>query len=263
MLAKKDLHMPYLLSRLIKQIAIILLLLLILISYHHAHADDPAPSPQIILVGIMGNQAIITINNGTPRTLSPGQTYQGIKLISVQGNQATVAITNTQGTTTQTTLRIGAAPITLEYTQTAPRSPTNTAQQTQQTPPAQTAQREGMIVLERSRNGHFYTDATINQQNIHFIVDTGADTITLSGDDAKRLRINYQNATPIQVQTANGINVAYSVKLASITIQGITIRNIRADVMPSMSGINLLGQNYLHLFHVETKNNTMTLKPRR
>lgn len=256
--------MLYLLSRLIKQIAIISLLLLLLIS-HHAHADEPPSPPQIILVGIMGNQAIITINNGTPRTLSPGQAYQGIKLINVQGNQATVAITNAQGTTSQTTLRIGAAPITLEYAQTAPpprRAPPSASPTTQTSPP-QSAQHEGMIVLERARNGHFYTNATINQQNIHFIVDTGADTITLSGDDAKRLRINYQNGTPVQVQTANGINVAYSVKLASITIQGITIRNIRADIMPSMSGINLLGQNYLHLFHVETKNNTMTLKPRR
>lgn len=40
-------------------------------------------------------------------------------------------------------------------------------------------------VVERAASGHFLAVAEVNQQPIRFIVDTGADTVALTLDDAR------------------------------------------------------------------------------
>src|SRR4029079_19323541 len=43
--------------------------------------------------------------------------------------------------------------------------------------------------LERSESGHFYTYAKVNGELVPFVVDTGADVVALTVDDAERLGI--------------------------------------------------------------------------
>src|ERR1700753_3210979 len=44
-----------------------------------------------------------------------------------------------------------------------------------------------------SSNGHYYVNALMNGRSINFIADTGASSIFLTGDDARRIGLDIQN----------------------------------------------------------------------
>lgn len=244
------------------------------------YADTPSNTPQkILLVGIMGNQAIITINNGTPRTLAPGQTYQGIKLINIHDNQATITITNTEGTTTQTTLRIGSAPITLDYAQPAPQttsttthsSPsriTETSQNTTTDTPSANVRRVCTtplsLTLQSGRTGTFIADGYINGKKISFIIDTGATYVSISEEDAQRLGIqDYRRPNnAISMRTANGTTESYKVRLNSIQLGDLEARNIEAVIGGNTGGFVLLGNAFLRHFNLKMSSEQLTITER-
>lgn len=243
-----------------------------------SHADTLPSTPQILLVGVMGNQAIITINNGSPRTLAPGQAYQNIKLISVQGNQATVAITNTEGTTTRTTLRIGAAPISLEYTQPAPQNTpttTRTAPSRATQAPQNTADTTSANVrrvcttphslnIQSGRTGVFVADGYINGKKVSFIIDTGATYVSISEEDAQRLNIQdyRRSSNTISMRTANGTTESYKVRLNSIHLGDLEARNIEAVIGGDTGGFVLLGNAFLRHFNLKMTREQLTITER-
>src|SRR4051794_31279027 len=45
--------------------------------------------------------------------------------------------------------------------------------------------------LERMPNGHFYANAAVNGQPVRVVVDTGATTVALTVDDARRIGVPF------------------------------------------------------------------------
>lgn len=240
-----------------KQLTIIFVALFSFALAYKAYADNPPNHPQIILSGVMGNQAIITINGSAPRTLTPGQSYQGIKLISAQGNQATVAITDAQGNTTQTTLRIGAAPISLDY---ARPSPDTSGQPTS----THTVCRPQSTTIHVNQGRMFMAKGYINNHVVDFLIDTGATFISLSENDAKRLGIrNYRNPSNlIMMRTANGESSAYRATLSSVKLGSLVVHNVQAVIGGDQGNIILLGNSFLNHFDLKMTPDTLTLTER-
>lgn len=246
------------LPRLYKQLVIIFLALYSFAFTYTSYADNPSNRPQIILSGVMGNQAIITINGTTPRTLTPGQSYQGVKLISVQGNQATVAITDSQGNTTQTTLRIGSAPISLDYA--APSPDTSSRPTTTHT----TVCRPQSTTIRVNQGRMFMAKGYINNHVVDFLVDTGATFVSLSETDAKRLGIrNYRNPNNLIImRTANGESSAYRFTLPSVKLGSLVVNNVQAVIGGDQGDIILLGNSFLNHFDLKMTPDTLTLTER-
>ena len=113
----------------------------------------------------------------------------------------------------------------------------------------------GEVVLRRAADGHFYADVEINGQTIRMLVDTGATTIALSADDARRAGIDVDRLDFIfTVSTANGEATAAEVKLDAVSVGPIARRNVRAMVTRGLSG-SLLGMSFfnsLSTFAIET-----------
>src|SRR5581483_9252952 len=74
------------------------------------------------------------------------------------------------------------------------------------------AQGEGAIVrgggelrIKKAYDGHFWVDGRLNGAKVHFLIDSGATTTSISLDTARRVHIEPDDAFPVMVQTANGV----------------------------------------------------------
>lgn len=87
------------------------------------------------------------------------------------------------------------------------------------------------VTLWADRDGFFHADGKINGQPVRFLVDTGANTIALSSEEADRLKIDYEKGKPGFASTAAGIAPVKMVKLRQITVGGITAYDLEAGII--------------------------------
>jgi aspartyl protease family protein len=119
------------------------------------------------------------------------------------------------------------------------------------------------VTIARDSRGHFQTDARIAGQHIEFMVDTGASVIALTETDAARIGVHPgpgdYRAT---VTTANGRVNAAPVRLASVDVGGLVVRDVDAMVLPDGAlSENLLGLSFLsRLKRFELANGQMVLQ---
>ena len=103
------------------------------------------------------------------------------------------------------------------------------------------------VIIHRGMSGHYQAPVDVNGQSTSMLVDTGASTVVLSFDDARRIGLEPQNlAYTISVQTANGRAVAAPVRIEEISIGPIVRRNVRAMVTEDgRLEQSLLGMSFL------------------
>lgn len=116
-------------------------------------------------------------------------------------------------------------------------------------------------VLERSPGGHFYVDGEVNGELVHFLVDTGASSVALTVDDAKRLGIPFSPSEFTVVGNgASGAVRGKIVTLDNVSVDGKEARKIPAAILEGLD-ISLLGQAYLtRLSSVEMSKDKMILQ---
>lgn len=117
------------------------------------------------------------------------------------------------------------------------------------------------IRLERSYDGHFYADVSINNVPVHALVDTGASGIALSRDDARRAGI----ATSAGMYGVVGEGASGDVHGEFVTIDNVTLGSTSASGMEAVvldsGNMTLLGQSFLSRFaSVEIRDDTMVLR---
>ena len=123
-----------------------------------------------------------------------------------------------------------------------------------------TADQPRETVLEREDNGHFFTVADVNGEPIKFVVDTGATTVALTMDDARRAGVTFD---PGQFQVvgsgASGAVRGQEVELNDVVLDGKRVSGIHGLVLDGLS-ISLLGQNYLRRYNMSINGDKMTIK---
>jgi len=118
-------------------------------------------------------------------------------------------------------------------------------------PKVATAESGGEIVIPRSRDGHFYVAGQINGQPVTFLVDTGASSVSVKSALAGRLGL--PRGQPVAIGTAAGMTQGEEVAGQTVTLGGITVREVRIIVLAGMPAEALLGQNVLrHLEVIQT-----------
>jgi len=116
-----------------------------------------------------------------------------------------------------------------------------------QTAQPSSADHGGTVRLTADRSGHYYTDIEINLRPLKALVDTGATLIALRYEDARSLGVvNPGNKFDVVIRTANGEGRARRVRLRSVSIGSITMRDVDALVVEQGAlSINLLGMSFL------------------
>jgi len=119
------------------------------------------------------------------------------------------------------------------------------------------------VTLQKDpRNGHFWANARVNSGRVHFLVDTGASSVALTLNDAKKIGLKVRDLNyNVPVSTAGGTNYAASVTLKSVSIGAITLRDVDALVIREGLTTSLLGMSYLgELQKVEATRDTLFLR---
>jgi aspartyl protease family protein len=201
-------------------------------------AGGSAFAQSVALQGMLGSKALLIVDGSAPKTVGPGDTHQGVKVISTSGDQAVVEINGKRHT-----LRVGDAPASVGGS-------------------GGSQARGSKIVLSASSGGHFLTQGAINGHAVQFMVDTGATSVAMSVADAKRMGINYQAGEMGRGSTANGDVTMWRVKLNSVRIGDVEVFNVDAAVLPAGMSHILLGNSFLGRFQMTRENDTMVLERR-
>ena len=120
----------------------------------------------------------------------------------------------------------------------------------------------GVVRLLMSDDGHFYAKSRVNGRQVRFLVDTGATSVALTRDDAIRAGIDVTDLLYNQpISTANGTNFAARVRLESVEIGDIELRQVSSMVVRGGLDQSLLGMSFLGaLSGIETRGNSLILR---
>ena len=198
--------------------------------YGSVHAVE-----KIEVQGLFSNKAVLMID-GNRHILAVGKTSpEGVKVISANSRGAVLEVNGKQG----------------EYLL-GNTSTLNTVFSKRK------SQKETVYL---NSGGMYKTFGSINGRSVNFLIDTGASAIAMNSDQAKNLGIQYDRVgTPTKISTASGFVKGYRIRLKSVTVGGITEKNVAAMVIDGKHpGPILLGMTFLSRLDIEHGGNAMTL----
>jgi len=190
----------------------------------------------VALAGVFPGKALLVINGGAPRTVAAGSsTPEGVRVVSVDAESA-VAYFDGQ----RHRLVVG------QHAVSVGRDGGGAPQAT----------------IEADGRGMFRTSGKINGATMQFVVDTGATFVALGRSDAQRVGLDLTRAEPISLQTANGVARGWRVPFDSVSVGGITLRNVDGVVHATDLPVALLGMSFLNRMEMRREGSTMKLRQR-
>jgi len=115
------------------------------------------------------------------------------------------------------------------------------------------------VTLQRNRSGHYVASGEINGKKVHFLLDTGATTVSVPEGISEKLGL--EKGGEMDTVTANGIVTTYNTKISKITLGNIELHDIRASINPYMVGNEvLLGMSFLKHLEFTQRGNKLILK---
>jgi aspartyl protease family protein len=200
-------------------------------------AAGVAAAQSVSLQGMLGKKALLIVDGAAPKSVGPGESHMGVKVLATLGDQATVEIDGKRHT-----LRVGDAPASVGKSGVGPRG--------------------NKIVLTAGSGGHFLSQGAINGRAVQFMVDTGATSVAMGVAEAERIGIDYRKGQIGRGSTANGVVTVYHVKLASVRIGDVEVYDVDASVLPANMGHILLGNSFLTRFQMTRHNDQLVLERR-
>jgi aspartyl protease family protein len=193
-------------------------------------AAATAQATTVLVMSLETDRAQLLVNGTIVRNLRSGQSSpEGVRLVSADRSQAVVEVDGAQ-----MTLRLGQSTVAVAELKADPR-------------------------------GQFITTAYVNGVETRAMIDTGATSVALSSDEARRLGVGYAGLGRIQIVTAGGPKTAFRVILATVRVGGVTLHNVDAVVMEGgrdQLPITLIGMSFLNGVDMRRAGDTLTLTRR-
>ena len=191
----------------------------------------------VALAGMLGTKALLVVNGTAAKTVAPGESHEGVKVLSISGDKVVV-----EQDGKRSTLRLGEAPVYMGA--------------------GKSSGKANRIVLLAGSGGHFTTAGQINGKAVQFMVDTGATSVAMGAQDAERAGVNFKAGQPVMMSTANGNVQGYRIKLDSVRVGDVEVFGVDAVVTPQTMPYMLLGNSFLTRFQMLRENDQMTLTKR-
>jgi aspartyl protease family protein len=190
----------------------------------------------ILVVGLFRDMVIIRVDDNQYKLRVGESTMEGIKLISANSEQAVLEIDGQRETFT-----LGSGPVQSSFAK-----PTKSQARIQPT------------------RGMYLVQGFVNRQPVQFLLDTGAAWVAFNARQAKKLGINYRyEGTPGWASTANGRVRIYRLKLKTVRVGEIELRDVDAAVMDGDSPTTaLLGMTFLSRVTMEHEGDVLMLQAR-
>jgi len=105
----------------------------------------------------------------------------------------------------------------------------------------------GEVIINQRLGGQFVIPARVNNVAGSFLFDTGASTVVIRAQDAKKMGLQTSALDyDIEVTTANGSAMAAETRLDELAVGPIVLHNVRALIArPGALSENLLGMSFL------------------
>lgn len=211
-----------------KLVLLSLLLLVIAGSISIVHA-----SHKIKVMALFTNKAVLVVD-GRQKLLKKGQIFQGVKLISSDSNAVVLELHGEKQT-----FKLGSE-ISTGYKKADPGKE---------------------LIVWKDITDMFRVHGSINNYSVKLLIDTGASSIALNSNTAKRIGLKYQQGAAMQASTASGIAKGYRVTLNKVKIGHIQLYNVEAVVLEgSFPTEVLLGQTFLSRIHMTRDGDKMKLR---
>lgn len=190
------------------------------------------------VVGLFPGKALVEIDRTSPRMMNEGQKIGDVRLVSTDSNGAI--------------LEIGGK-----------RHNVPLGQSVSSGNARQTTSGAGTLVITANSHGQYFTTGSINGAATRFVVDTGATSVALSSEEAKRLGLDYKNGVRGRASTANGVTTMYVIKADKISVGDITLHQVDVSVIEGAGlPITLLGMSFLNRLDMKQDSGKMTLTKR-
>ncbi len=188
---------------------------------------------QVRVLALFVDKALLQVGD-QQKVVAKGETFAGVTLQSASGRGAVVLIDG--------------EPVELGLNQTIAgnfKKPT----------------RSGTRVFADAQ-GMYFVQGKINGQNTRFLVDTGATLVTISGDKAKRLNIDFRrDGIPSTAATAAAVIPVWQIRLESVSVGGILVRDVDATVIAGSQPRDvLLGNSFLKHTRLEQSGSALQIR---
>jgi aspartyl protease family protein len=118
------------------------------------------------------------------------------------------------------------------------------------------------MTITASADGGFYILGQINGARVRFVIDTGANGVLLSPDDARRAGIDVDTLKYVAPsETANGVGYSAPILLPTLDVGDLHLKAVQAAVNKTPMSSSLLGMAFLsQMDSVEIHGDQLTLK---
>ena len=189
----------------------------------------------ILVLGLFKDMVIFKLDDTRYKLRTGESTPDGIKLISSNSEQAILEINGARQTFT-----LGS----------------------HQGVSTETRQRKTTEAKIYAHRGMYLTTGMINGQLASMMIDTGASKVAMSTAHAKQLGINYRiKGTRSSARTASGVVSTWEIKLDSVKIGDIELKNVDAAVVEGAGPSTiLLGMSFLKYVKMQREGNLLQLQ---
>ena len=193
-----------------------------------------AQATSVSVIGLFKDKAIVSIDGGKPRTLHAGDNLLGVKLISADSSEARFEVDGKRRA-----LGMG-----------------------QSFAGGTASNSRASVSLTADGRGHFAAAGSLNGYPVTFLVDTGATSIAINADEARRMGLNYKATQAVGVGTAAGAVPAWRVVFNTVKVGSITLNQVDGLVVETGLNVPLLGMSFLNRMEMKRDGQTMTLTQR-
>jgi aspartyl protease family protein len=193
-----------------------------------------AQSVDVKAIALFANKALLQVGD-KQKVVSAGETFEGVLLQSATGRGAVVVI---NGDTMHLKLNQAIAGNFKKPDQSKLRIPADA-------------------------HGMYFVRGAINDTPTSFLVDTGATNVTISGNKARALKIEFKNGQRGMAQTAAAVVPVWQIVLNSVSIGGIKLNNVSATVIDGdKPSAVLLGNSFLRHTDMQQSSSVLTIRKR-
>ncbi|HEA25687.1 MAG TPA: TIGR02281 family clan AA aspartic protease [Ectothiorhodospiraceae bacterium] len=118
------------------------------------------------------------------------------------------------------------------------------------------------VTIPRGADGMYRIGGAINGRGVEFMVDTGATSLAMNSQLAKRLGIDYRKkGRKGLTETASAVVVVYQVNLDKVEVGSISLHNVEAVVLEgAQPSVVLLGLSFLKRIELTQAGNILKLR---
>ncbi|MDE3738147.1 TIGR02281 family clan AA aspartic protease [Pseudomonas resinovorans] len=193
-----------------------------------AFAPLLAAATQVQVVGLFPGAAVLNVD-GQRKLVKVGQTGPGgVQVISADSKGAVLRVDGVERS----------YGLSREYNQAGSSAAPGT--------PA--APQKAQLSVARGNNGHYQVAGSIEGHPVQFLVDTGATSVAMNENQARRLGIDYRvKGLPMKASTAGGTVNAWQVKFDSIKVGSLEVLGVEGAVIEGEAPVEvLLGMSFLN-----------------